>query len=114
MKYLVMDRKKFAAVFLIALLLCIQFTKLLHSHEWNNPNPSLISNISTDSVVEKHTSFSCTICDYNLTNDVCFKKYIGEIHSPLYFQTFSSAVEPFISTSYKLTRSDRGPPAFLI
>ncbi len=114
MKCTVMSRRNFGAILLLAPLLFIHIVKFFHSHEWNIPLHSSISDITTDSVVEKPTSFTCTICDYHLAKDVYVKKDIVEIVSPVYFHTFSSVVKSFINCSSNLTRSDRGPPAFLI
>jgi hypothetical protein len=109
-----MSRRNFSAILLLAPLLFIHITKLFHSHDWSKSSSSAISGITTDLIAEKHASFSCTICDYQLNKDVDINKASIECTEVYIYKILNSSVEKSGFYSYRLTRSDRGPPAFLI
>lgn len=107
-----LNRRKMAAIILIAPLLWIHVVTLFHAHPSQSINPNrdtaLIITHSGDE------DSSCALCDYHLTKDVALQPTTFSIDYTEGFYAHNSVITGFNGTSCNLSNPGRAPPAFLI
>jgi hypothetical protein len=111
LKSRLLDRRKWAAIILIAPLLWIHAVTLFHAH----PSQEIRHNDDT-ALITTHLGnedSSCALCDYHL-KDVAQCQASLVINYTEGFHSHNTVITSFICTSYNFSTSGRAPPAFLI
>jgi len=112
LKSRLLDRRKWAAIILIAPLMWIHAVTLFHAH----PSQEIRQNDDTALIINHsdNDDSSCSLCDYHLTKDVGLHPASFDIDYTNGFYSHDSVPTSFNGISCNLSTSGRAPPAFLI
>jgi hypothetical protein len=111
LKSWILDRRKKAAIILIAPLLWIHAVTLFHAH----PSQKIRQNDDT-ALITTHLGnddSTCSLCDYHLTKDVGLHPTYFDIDYTNGFYSHNSVPTSFNGIFCNLSTSGRAPPAFL-